>query len=189
MTKFILGKKLGMTTLYDAAQGAQNVTLIECAANKVGQIRTKERDGYTAVQLIVSKTTKKQHIKEFRVAEEDLKNIQAETPVTIEAFQVGDKVRVTGTTKSKGFQGVVKRHGFGGAPKSHGRKHDWRKPGSIGSGFPEHVTKGKKMAGRMGGERSSVKNLKVVYIDAEKNILGVKGAVPGVVGRIVEIRG
>jgi large subunit ribosomal protein L3 len=94
---------------------------------------------------------------------------------------------VSGITKAKGFQGVVKRHGFKGSPKTHGHKHDLRAPGAIGAGFPEHVVKGKRMAGRMGGTRSTSKNLKIVHIDREKNILGVKGSVPGVVGRIVEI--
>ena len=107
----------------------------------------------------------------------------------IDQFEVGDKVRVSGITKAKGFQGVVKRHGFKGSPRSHGHKHDWRAPGSIGSSFPEHVLKGKKMAGRMGGRRFSVRNLEVADIDKENNILFLKGAVPGVKGRIVEITG
>src|SRR5690606_25448187 len=102
-------------------------------------------------------------------------------------FAVGEKVNVSGVTKAKGFQGVVKRHGFGGAPASHGRKHDMRKPGSIGATFPEHVIKGRRMAGRMGGENFTVRNLSVVYVDAEKGLLGVKGAVPGGNGTVVTI--
>ena len=109
--------------------------------------------------------------------------------VDISQFQIGDKVKVSGITKGKGFQGVVKRYGFKGSPKSHGHKHDLRAPGSIGATFPEHVIKGKKMAGRMGGVRASVRNLEIVDIDKENNILFFKGAVPGVKGRVVEITG
>ena len=98
-------------------------------------------------------------------------------------------MNVSGIAKAKGFQGVVKRHGFKGSPATHGHKHDHRAPGSIGAQQPQHVIKGKRMAGRMGGKRSTMKNVKVVYIDMEKNVLAVQGAVPGVVGRIVEIRG
>jgi large subunit ribosomal protein L3 len=97
-------------------------------------------------------------------------------------------VHVSGITKAKGFQGVVKRHGFRGAPASHGRKHDMRKPGSIGATFPEHVIKGRRMAGRMGGEQMTAKNLSVVYVNKEESLIGVRGAVPGVNGRIVTIR-
>ena len=105
----------------------------------------------------------------------------------INQFEIGDKVKVSGITKAKGFQGVVKRHGFKGSMKTHGHKHDLRAPGSIGATYPEHVIKGKRMAGRMGGKRSSMLNLKIVEIDKESNILFLKGAVPGVKGRIVEI--
>ncbi|MDD5490017.1 MAG: 50S ribosomal protein L3, partial [Candidatus Moranbacteria bacterium] len=123
-------------------------------------------------------------IKEFKV---EVKELKSGDKLDINQFEVGDKVKVSGVTKGKGFQGVMKRHGFKGSPHSHGHKHDWRAPGSIGSSFPEHVIKGKKMAGRMGGERSSVKNLEVVEIDKENNILFLRGAVPGVKGRIVEV--
>jgi large subunit ribosomal protein L3 len=185
--KSILGKKVGMTTLYDKEKGALNVTLIDCEVNKVSAIRTVEKDGYSALQLEIAKTKKRVHKKEFRI-----ENIELKTGDTIkgaELFQIGDKVKVSGTSKAKGFQGVVKRHGFKGAPKTHGHKHDLRAPGSIGAQQPQHVIKGKRMAGRMGGERSSTKNLEIVYIDLEKNLIAVKGAVPGVVGRIVEVQG
>lgn len=186
--KCILGKKLGMTTVFDEKGKAQNMTLIECVPNKVAIVRTPEKDGYSAVRLEIAKTKNKTHRKEFRTEKE--KEIpEAGQEVKVDIFQVGDIVKLSGITKAKGFQGVVKRHGFGGAPHSHGRKHDWRKPGSIGSGFPEHVTKGKRMAGRMGGNRSTVEGVAVVLVDAENNLIGVKGAVPGVAGRIVEIRG
>lgn len=183
MAKFILGKKLGMTTLYSGEKEAQNVTLIECGA-KVAMARDQEKDGYAAIQLEADKTKKKKTRREFRTENCELKKGDV---IGADIFQIGDVVRVSGITKAKGFQGGVKRHGFKGSPKTHGHKHDLRAPGAIGSGYPEHVVKGKRMAGRMGGKRATSKNLKVVFIDKEKNILGVKGAVPGVVGRIVEI--
>lgn len=182
--KFILGKKVGMTTIYDE-NGAQNVTLVECVGNKVDMIRTTENSGYEAVRLEIPKTAKKKIKKEFRTEKNDFKE---GTEMNVEIFEVGDAVSVSGITKAKGFQGVVKRHGFKGAPASHGHKHDLRAPGSIGAGFPEHVIKGKRMAGRMGGKRSTTKNIKVVFIDKEKNLLGLKGAVPGIPGGVVEIK-
>lgn len=181
--KFILGKKLGMTTVFDD-NGAQNVTLVECAS-KVSLIRDEVKDGYKAIQLEIAKTRKKSQKVEFRTEEI---NLEKDAALDVSTFVIGEKVKVSGITKAKGFQGVVKRHGFRGAPKSHGHKHDLRAPGSIGSGFPEHVIKGKRMAGRMGGARSTTKNIKIVFIDKEKNLLGLKGAVPGNAGGIVEIR-
>lgn len=180
--KFILGKKLGMTTVYDE-KGAQNVTLIECGA-KVSQVRTLEKDKYQSVQLVIAKTKNKEKKKEFKVEKVEL---QKDATLDVSIFELGDTVKISGVSKAKGFQGVVKRHGFKGSPKTHGHKHDLRAPGSIGAGFPEHVIKGKRMAGRMGGERATAINLKVVFIDKEKNIIGVKGAVPGIPSNIVEI--
>ncbi len=184
--KYILGKKLGMTTIYNKDKGALNVTLIECEPNKVSLIRSTDKDKYSAVQLEINKTRKKVYKKEFRA-----ENIEAKTGdiVAVEIFKEGDKVKISGITKAKGFQGVMKRHGFHGSDKTHGHKHDWRKPGSIGATFPEHVIKGKKMAGHMGGKRSSTRNLEVVLVDKEKNLIAVRGSVPGVNGRIVEITG
>lgn len=185
--KFILGKKIGMTTLYDKAQGALNVTLIECQPNDISVVRSQEKEGYSAVQLKIAKTKNKEHRKEFRL--DQAATVAVGDKMTIETFQVGDVVKVSGIAKAKGFQGVVKRHGFKGSPKTHGHKHDLRAPGSIGAQQPQHVIKGKRMAGRMGGKRATAKNMKVVYINPEKNILAVLGGVPGVVGRIVEVRG
>jgi large subunit ribosomal protein L3 len=187
MAKFILGKKLGMSTIYDEKQGALNVTLVQCEPNIVTQIRTGEKDGYTAIQIGLKKDgheNKYSKVKEFRG---EIKDIKAGDILDINQFEIGDKVKVSGISKAKGFQGVVKRHGFKGSPKTHGHKHDLRAPGSIGATFPEHVIKGKRMAGRMGGERTSSINLKVVEVDKESNVLFLKGAVPGVKGRIVEI--
>jgi large subunit ribosomal protein L3 len=181
MTKFILGKKLGMTTIYEE-DGAKNVTLVECGA-KVSLIRTKEKDGYSAVQLKVTGKGKK---KEFRIDTSDLKEGAS---VDVSVFEVGEKVNASAIAKAKGFQGVVKRHGFAGSPASHGHKHDLRAPGAIGSGYPEHVIKGKRMAGRMGGKRSTMKNIKIIHIDKDKNLLALEGAVPGNPGVMVEIRG
>lgn len=173
-----------MTTLH-TDNGAQNVTLVECLPNEVALVKNVEKDGYAAVQLKIQKTKKKTTKKEFRIEAGDLKE-GAEVNVSI--FEIGEKARVSGTTKAKGFQGVVKRHGFKGSPASHGHKHDLRAPGSIGAGFPEHVIKGKRMAGRMGGVRATSENIKIVFIDKEKNLLGLKGAVPGNDGGIVEIK-
>jgi len=187
MSKFILGKKIGMTTLYDKQQGALNVTLIECQPNTVSVLRSKEKNGYSAMQIELAKTKNKTHRKEFRLEKDSESEIGSK--ITVEVFQVGDIVKVSGISKAKGFQGVVKRHGFKGSPKSHGHKHDLRAPGSIGAQQPQHVIKGKRMAGRMGGKRATVKNMKVVHINPEKNMLAILGGIPGVVGRIVEIRG
>ena len=174
------------------------MTLIECEKNTVVMKRTKEQNGYLAVAVSAPKTAKKEVVKEFRFDKgrkfeeveslsKELEAVEIGSIPTVEDFVVGDKVNITGTTKGKGFQGVVKRHGFKGAGRGHGHKHDSRKPGSIGATFPEHVVKGRRMAGRMGGDRMTVKNLEIVYIDASKGLLGVRGAVPGVTGRLVQV--
>lgn len=187
MAKFILGKKLGMTTIYGENNKAQNVTLVECFPNKISLLRTLEKDGYQAVQLEIPKTQKRIAQKEFRMNESG-ENYEMGKEIAVDQFEIGDKVKISGVSKAKGFQGVVKRHGFKGSPKTHGHKHDLRKPGSIGATYPEHVMKGRRMAGRMGGVRSTVKNVEVAYVDKEKNLLGLKGAVPGIPGGIIEIR-
>jgi len=187
MAKFILGRKIGMTTIYDKDRGAVNVTLIECTPNKVTLVRTQERDGYEAVQVSTDLTNKKTKSKEFRT-EGVTSELKEGDEIKVDIFEIGDELKISGITKAKGFQGVMKRHGFHGSPSTHGHRHDHRAPGSIGSAFPQHVIKGKKMAGRMGGIRSSVKGIQVALVDTEKNLLGVHGAVPGVSGRIVEVR-
>jgi len=184
------------------------VTLIESGSNFVTQIKTKDGDGYTAIQ--VGFDTKKEknirkpqrgHLKkvsnvkgqmsnlrwlrEFRVDSTELKSGDK---IDITVFAPGDKVNVIAISKGKGFQGVVKRHGFHGGPKSHGQKDRHRAPGSIGSSFPEHVFKGKRMAGRMGGDRVTVKNLEVVEVDSENNLIALKGAVPGRRGTLIMIK-
>ena len=182
--KFVLGKKAGMTTIYND-NGAQNVTLITVDPNVVDLIRNEDRDGYKAVRLSVNKTNKIQYKKEFRV--EDVAGYTENDIIKADIFAVGDMVRVSAPSKAKGFQGVVKRHGFAGGPASHGHRHVLRQPGSIGCAFPEHVLKGKKMPGRMGGKTVTSMNLQVISVDTEKNIIALKGSVPGVSGRIVEI--
>lgn len=181
---FAIGKKLGMTTIY-TEDGAQNVTLVEVVPNTIDKLRTAEKDGYTAVCLSMPKTAKKDFKKEFVI--DDTSAYEVGKQVTAETFEEGQKVRLSAPAKGKGFQGVVKRHGFAGGPASHGHRHALRSPGSIGSAFPQHVVKGKRMAGRMGGKRSTSGGLKIVLVDAQKGIIGVKGAVPGVAGRVVEI--
>ncbi len=185
--RFILGKKIGMTTIYDKEKGALNISLIECVPNKISLIRKKDKDGYNAIQVEINKTKKKTLKREFRVDDEDLKKFKIGENISVEIFKIDDTVNVSGITKAKGFQGVMKRHGFHGSPASHGHRHDHRAPGSIGSAYPQHVIKGKKMAGRMGGRKATIKNLKIVYVDKDNNLMGIKGAVPGVNGRIVEI--
>jgi len=182
--KFILGKKIGMTTIYTDKE-AQPVTLVSGVGNYVFGVREEEKDGYNGVQVGLKTGTKKDVIKEFRI--EEVKDFKSGDKITVEQFEVGDKVVVSGMSKGKGFQGVVKRHGFAGSPASHGHRHDLRAPGSIGSAFPERVMKGKRMAGRMGTQSVTVKNLEIVYIDKDKELLAIKGAVPGNNGGVVKI--
>ena len=182
--KFVLGKKSGMTTIYNE-DGAQNVTLVNVVPNTIDMIRNEKRDGYSAICLSIDKTKNVNHKREFRVENTD--NYKEGETVAVDVFEVGDKVRVSAVTKAKGFQGVVKRHGFKGGPATHGHRHALRSPGSIGSAYPQHVMKGKRMAGRMGGNQATTRNLEVVLVDKESNTIALKGAVPGVAGRIVEI--
>lgn len=183
MAKFILGKKLGMTTIFNEASEALNVTLVECVS-KVSMLRSAEKDGYVSVQVEMQKTKNKVYKKEFKGAAVEMK---VGDEISVESFEIGDEVNVSGLGKAKGFQGVVKRHGFSGGYASHGNKHALRAPGAIGSGYPEHVIKGKRMAGRMGGKRVTSRNIKVVLIDKEKNLMALKGAVPGIPGAVIEI--
>lgn len=159
------------------------VTVIHAEPNTVALIRIPERDGYSALQLGVGK-----HKKETRISEEETKNFKAGQAVDVSTFKEGDVVTVSGIVKGRGFQGVVKRHGFHGGPKTHGQKNRHRAPGSIGSTAPQRVVPGRRMAGRMGGNRVTVKNMKVVAVDTEKNLLFLKGAVPGARGGLIQVR-
>ena len=207
MAKFLLGKKIGMTQVFKE-DNAIPVTLIESGPNFVTQVKTKEKDGYSAVQIGFGarkeKNIKKPQrghlakipnsksqipnlrwLKEFRVENSELK---IGDEIKIDTFAPGDKVTAIAISKGKGFQGVVKRHGFHGGPKSHGQKDRHRAPGSIGASWPQHVIKGMKMAGRMGGDRITVKNLEVVEVDKENNLIALKGAIPGRRGTLVMIK-
>lgn len=191
-----------MSQIYDASGAAIPVTLVVARGNVVTQVRTKAVDGYEAVQVGEGERNanrinkaQKGHFKdlgnfasinEFRVEAPTLK---AGDKIDLAQFAVGDVITVSAISKGKGFQGVVKRHGFGGGPRSHGQKHSEREPGSIGGGLRTRVPVGMRMAGRMGSDRITVKNLKVAHIDADENIMYVAGAIPGKRGTLVEIVG
>jgi large subunit ribosomal protein L3 len=205
--KFILAKKVNMTQIFGEDGKVYPATILSAEQNTVSQIKTKEKDGYNAVQIgsgfkrakNISKAVKG-HIKglreegqgfgvlkEFRT--DDISSYNRGDKIGLEVFAVGDKVEVSAVSKGKGFQGVVKRHGFHGGPRSHGQKHSEREPGSIGGGgrAAGRVVKGMRMAGRMGGDRVTVKNLKVLGIDSESKTMLVSGAVPGRRGSLVEV--
>ena len=184
-----------MSQIFDEKGNVAPVTLVEAGPCAVTQIKTKNKDKYEAVQIgflpkkkNIKKTEKGKEFKflrEFRVQDAKYKIQDA---IDISIFQEGDIVKVSGISKGKGFQGPVKRWGFKGRKSvTHGTKHELRTPGSTGSSVPERVAKGKKMAGHMGSERVTVKNLKIVKVDKENNILAVKGAVPGIKGALLEI--
>ena len=195
--KFILGKKIGMTQIWKENKVIP-VTLIEAGPCFVTQIKTKEKDGYQAIQLGFEKIEKEKKIKksqknkpyrylrEFRL--DNVEGFKVGDVIDVSRFEPGEKVKVSGISKGKGFQGVVKRWGFSGRNATHGVKHEERKPGSIGSAFPQRVIKGKKMPGRMGNERVTIKNLEIVDIDKDKNLLVIKGGVPGRRGTLLEIQ-
>ncbi|OII33869.1 50S ribosomal protein L3 [Curtobacterium sp. MMLR14_010] len=204
--KGLLGKKLGMTQVWDENNKFIPVTVIEVGPNVVTQIRNVERDGYEAIQIAAGQidprkvnkpaaghfeaagVTPRRTLTEIRTSDAGEYTLGQE--LTVDAtFEAGAKVDVVGTSKGKGFAGVMKRHGFHGVSASHGSHRNHRKPGSIGaSSTPSRVFKGMRMAGRMGGERVTVLNLTVHAVDAEKGLLLVKGAVPGARGRSVFVR-
>jgi len=191
--KFILGKKLEVSQMWLGEKGkAIPVTLIEAGPCQVLQVKTEKKDKYQAVQIGFVKKTKKikktEKGKEFKYLRE-FKNGEYKVgdKIDVSIFQEGDKVKISGTSKGKGFQGAVKRWGFSGRGASHGVKHEARTLGSVGTSFPERVIKGRKMPGRMGGKRVTIKNLKVVKVDKENNLLAIKGAVPGSKGSLLEI--
>jgi large subunit ribosomal protein L3 len=205
--KGILGKKVGMTQIFSEQGEVIPVTVIEAGPCFVAQIKTLERDGYAAVQLGFAETKLKhltqaqlqhlqksnlpalRYLREFRMPVEELDRFQEGQKVTVDIFEVGEYVDVTGTSKGKGFAGVVKRHGFRGGPKTHGQSDRLRAPGSIGAcTTPGRVFKGKRMPGRMGGERVTLQGLEVVLVDPERNLLAVRGAIPGSKNGLVMIR-
>lgn len=181
---FILGKKLRMTQIWQDGKVVP-VTVIHAEPNKVSMVRTKERDGYEAVQVSLGK--KKREFRNRSLEPIDMGQFSVGSDVTVEAFKEGDKVRVSGIMKGRGFQGVVKRHNFGGGPKTHGQKNRYRAPGSIGSTAFQRVVPGRRMAGHMGVERITLKNLIVAAIDKEHNLIFLRGAVPGATEGLIEI--
>ncbi len=203
--KGLLGTKLGMTQLWDENNRIVPVTVIEATTNVVTQVRQPEPDGYNAVQIgygeiegrKVNKpqtghftkagTTPRRHVVEIRTPDASTYEIGAEIPV--DTFAVGEQIDVTGTSKGKGFAGVMKRHGFHGVGASHGAHRNHRKPGSIGAcATPGRVFKGMRMAGRMGSDTVTTQNVTVHAVDAERGLILVKGAVPGPKGGVVVLR-
>ena len=204
-TRALLGRKLGMTQVWDEDGKVVPITVVQVDKNVVTQVRDQETDGYTAIQIGFGqidqrKVTKplaghfnkagvspRRHLVEVRTGGDDEFTLGQELAADI--FEVGQKVDVTGKTKGKGFAGVMKRHGFAGVSASHGAHRNHRKPGSIGAcATPGRVFKGLRMARRMGGDRRTIQNLKVQAVDAEKGIVLVTGAIPGPKGGIVLIR-
>jgi large subunit ribosomal protein L3 len=206
--KALLGRKLGMTQLFNADGSVARVTLIQAGPCVVTQVKTVETDGYNAVQLgfgeakhqpkpqaghlkaagINARALREVRVKDVQPGHPDAKALEAAAAETlalevgakldVTSFEAGDAVQVTGTSKGKGFAGTIKRHNFARGPKTHG-SHNYRAHGSIGSGYPEHVFKGMRMAGRMGGDQVTVKGLKVVMVDAGLGVMAISGAVPG----------
>lgn len=203
--KALLGRKLGMTQVWDENGRVVPLTVVQVGTNVVTQVRTEERDGYSAVQLGFEdidprRVTKpllghfekagvspKRHLAEFRT--NDAAEYALGQELDAATFEAGSKVDVSGNTKGKGFAGVMKRHGFAGAPASHGAHKIHRKPGSIGAcATPGRIFKGQRMAGRMGNERRTIQNLTVQGVDTDKGLLLIKGAVPGPRNAVVMVR-
>lgn len=204
MIEGLLGRKIGMTQVFSPAGEAIPVTVIELGPCVVTQVRSKERDGYEAVQVGFGEAKAKsltkpeqghlagagrlvRYLREFGA--DNIEEHEVGQVLTVEVFEPGQIIDVTGTSKGRGFQGVVKRHGFSGGPKTHGQSDRWRAPGSIGAGTdPGRVWKGTRMAGRMGNRRVTVQNLQVVEVLTDKNILLVRGSVPGAKNGLLMVR-
>ncbi|MDZ7266108.1 MAG: 50S ribosomal protein L3 [candidate division KSB1 bacterium] len=199
----LIGRKLGQSRIFDEKGNSVPVTVVLAGPCYVSEIRTREKHGYESLQLgFAEKPQRKirkaeaghfakaglpvlQHVREFRDFD-NLASFKLGDAIKADIFKVGDLVKATGTSKGKGFQGVVRRHHFGGGPVTHGQSDRTRAPGSMGgSSFPSRVWKGMRMAGRMGGERVTVRNLRVIKVDAENNILMLRGSIPGANNSIV----
>ena len=204
MSKTVIGKKVGMTQIFDETGKVIPVTVIEAEPNVIAQIKTVESDGYNAIQLgyedakeskvnkpvkghfAKASITPKKHLREFRV--ENVENYKVGDEVKVDTFAQGDKVDVQGTSKGKGFQGVIKRHGQSRGPMGHGSMYH-RRPGSMGpTSTPGRVFKGKNLPGHMGAQTITIQNLDVVRVDTDKNVILLKGSVPGAKGAILKIR-
>jgi large subunit ribosomal protein L3 len=205
--KGILGKKVGMTQIFDERGEVIPVTVIEAGPCYVAQIKSSERDGYSAIQMGFEQVKPRRlnkpqlehlrkgnlpavrYLREIRMDEQDVARFEEGQQVTVDLFEVGEFVDVIGISKGRGFAGVVKRHGFRGGPKTHGQSDRHRSPGAIGAcTTPGRVFKGMRMAGRMGGERVTAQGLQVVLVDPERNLLAVRGAVPGAKDGLLMIR-
>ena len=200
--KFILGTKENMAEYFSEDGTVFPVTIVTAGPITVTRVFEKAKDGYDSVQVGFG-TQKKERIskgsagamkggfyktlKEFRLKPSDKNEAKEGEVIDVSSFAPGDKIQISSISKGKGFQGVVKRHGFSGGPRSHGQKHSEREPGSIGGGLRTHVPRGMRMAGRMGSDRITQKNLKVVLVDKENNLMLIKGAVAGKRGTLVEI--
>lgn len=204
MTKGILGKKVGMTQIFTENGEFIPVTVVEATPNTVLQVKTVETDGYNAVQLgfddkreVLSNQAEQGHVKKADTApkrfireirDAELGDVEVGSEVTVELFEEGDIIDVTGTSKGKGYQGVIKRHGQSRGPESHG-SHYHRRPGAMAmAADPSRVFKGKKLPGRMGGKTVTVQNLEIVRVDAERNVLLIKGNVPGAKKSLIQIK-
>ena len=203
MTKGILGKKVGMTQIFTESGELIPVTVVEATPNVVLQVKTVETDGYGAIQVgyqdkrevlsnkpakghvAKANTAPKRFIKEFKNVE--LGEYEVGKEIKVDVFQAGDVVDVTGTTKGKGFQGAIKRHGQSRGPMSHGSRYH-RRPGSMGPVAPNRVFKNKRLAGRMGGDRVTIQNLEVVKVDVERNVILIKGNIPGAKKSLITIK-
>lgn len=209
MIKAILGKKIGMTQIFDKNSKAIPVTVVEAGPCDITEIKNQDKDGYEALQvvydqkkkisralkghLIKSKTKQNKYLVEFRTKKNNKDKIEAQNlkvgnKISVDLFKVGDKIQVTGNNKGKGFAGVMKRHDFKGSPASHGHERP-RSPGSIGCRFPQRTIIGKRMAGQMGTRRITVKGLRIVDIDLENNLLAISGSIPGPNKGLIKIIG
>ena len=204
MNKGLIGKKLGMTQIFDEQGKVIPVTVIEAGPCVVAQVKTVETDGYNAIQLgfgdvkeskinkpekghfAKSKLTPKKHLREFRL--DSVENINVGDELKADTFTAGDQLDIQGTSKGKGFQGVIKRHGQSRGPMGHGSMYH-RRPGSMGpTSTPGRVFKGKKLPGHMGSQTITIQNLEVVRVDLDKNVILVKGSVPGAKGSILKVK-
>lgn len=204
--KCLLGEKITMTQFFDATGHAWGATVVQAGPMTVTQVKTVDTDGYNAIQVSFGQRKAKniakaqlghfnnlgnfKYSQEFRIDASEIANYTVGQVIDLSSFAVGDTIRVTGTSKGKGFQGGVKRHGFKGGPRSHGQKHSEREPGSIGGSGGRaggRVAKGMRMAGRMGSDKITVRNLKVLAVDSATNTLVIKGAVPGNPGSLLSI--
>lgn len=200
--KFILGTKENMAEYFSEDGTVFPVTVVTAGPITVTRVFEKAKDGYDSVQVGFGAQKKERitkgemgtmkggfykTLKEFRLKPSDTNEAKEGEVIDVSSFIPGDKIQVTSVSKGKGFQGVVKRHGFHGGPRTHGQKHSEREPGSIGGGLRTHVPKGMRMAGRMGSDRITQKNLKVVLVDKENNLMLIKGAIAGKRGTLVEI--